>query len=364
MDIAILHQTIAKHDAIGTDISHMFSLFNRKHNCHVYCDFLLNEELPALNKEQLKELMRDSRNLVVYHHSVYWEEGEELLKQSKARIIIKYHNITPPSFFEECDDMYFRLCKKGREQTLRLAKMDPNILWMSDSLFNLKEVRVLDSIRNKVIIPPFNNIREWRDLAPDDELLNRLIEDKHINLFFVGRVVPNKGHLFLLEIVNNFLDHYGDGLILHIAGRKEERLSSYYQGLDSCIEKFDLQSKVRFLGEISDAELLAYYLGCDFFICASLHEGFCVPLIESQSLCLPVIARKTSAISETVGKKQIILGEDVLEYSAAIKTLYQNARYRDFFVAEGLKNYSGRFENSVIEKKFIQAAEDFTAGKI
>ena len=38
---------------------------------------------------------------------------------------------------------------------------------------------------------------------------------------------------------------------------------------------------VHFAGHVSNEELIAYYDVADLFLCASEHEGFCVPLVEA-----------------------------------------------------------------------------------
>ena len=50
----------------------------------------------------------------------------EKLKKVKGKIIFKYHNITPPEFFESYNLKLFRLCKKGRAQTLQYIKDFPD----------------------------------------------------------------------------------------------------------------------------------------------------------------------------------------------------------------------------------------------
>ena len=49
-------------------------------------------------------------------------------------------------------------------------------------------------------------------------------------------------------------------------------------------------TNVHFTGHVSDAELTAYYDVADLFLCASAHEGFCVPIVESFYKQIPVVA--------------------------------------------------------------------------
>ena len=75
----------------------MYEIFNKRYECYVYCDNLLNLPVNKITRTHLLDIISDDRNLVIYHHSVFWSEGEEILSKCKA-MIIRYHNITPPIF--------------------------------------------------------------------------------------------------------------------------------------------------------------------------------------------------------------------------------------------------------------------------
>ena len=47
---------------------------------------------------------------------------------------------------------------------------------------------------------------------------------------------------------------------------------------------------VHFLGHVSNEELSALYDVADLFLCASEHEGFCVPIVEAFYKRVPVLA--------------------------------------------------------------------------
>ena len=50
----------------------------------------------------------------------------------------------------------------------------------------------------------------------------------------------------------------------------------------------------------SNEELTAYYELADVFVCASEHEGFCVPLVESFHMGVPVLAYAATAVPSTM----------------------------------------------------------------
>ncbi|MBF0474782.1 MAG: glycosyltransferase family 4 protein [Deltaproteobacteria bacterium] len=353
MNAVILHQSIAADDPIGIDIRGMYQILNRRHQCYVYGDDVLQNDLDRLDKSSMLELLANPENMVIYHHSRYWPEGESFLDQAKARIIIKYHPITPEWFFLGVSEDDYRKCCLGREQTSRLAHKNIS-LWMSDSHYNHQELEH-HFAGYQVVMPPFHLIDLRRQTRPDEETLKYLLEDDRVNLLSVGGVTPDKGHDFLVRIVKDYCLRYDGNIVLHIIGKKNAGLSRATDHLDHLINEFGLAGRVRFLDDVNDQMLLAFYLGCDCFISGSRHEGFGMRLVEAQSLYLPVIARKLSSVEERLGPGQILLGEDPAEYAKTIRRLARDKEYRTSVIQTGYRNYQDRFTTGAIERLFVDA---------
>jgi hypothetical protein len=66
---------------------------------------------------------------------------------------------------------------------------------------------------------------------------------------------------------------------------------------------------VHFIGHVSNEELVAYYELADAFICASEHEGFCVPLIEAFQMGVPVIAYAATAVPATMDGGGVLVAD-------------------------------------------------------
>ena len=47
----------------------------------------------------------------------------------------------------------------------------------------------------------------------------------------------------------------------------------------------------------------------DVFVCASEHEGFCVPLVEAMGKGIPVVAYDAAAVGETVGGAGLLVSD-------------------------------------------------------
>jgi hypothetical protein len=69
---------------------------------------------------------------------------------------------------------------------------------------------------------------------------------------------------------------------------------------------------------VTDAELTAYYDIADLFLCASAHEGFCVPIVESFYKRVPVVAYAATAVPSTMDGAGVLYTEQDPSTVAAI----------------------------------------------
>lgn len=357
MKVIILHQTVTNHDAIGNDIEMMYRIFNKKWKCYIYAQNQFNRELNYISEEELDFELNQVDTIFIYHHSVFWKAGEEILNKAKGKIIIRYHNITPAEFFEGYNENHFSQCSLGRKQTVRLAKIFSDAVWLVDSNYNAEDIIAYVAKENIFVCPPFHKIEEWADKKPDENVLKELVNNQMINLLFVGRVVPNKGHILLIDILYSFCKNYDNKVKLRVIGKFDDGLAKYNDLIKEKINRYGLGNYIEFIGEINDATLMSYYLGSDIFICTSEHEGFCVPIVEANYFGLPIIARNSSAIPETMGKGEVILQEDEKAYAAAIHVIMGDIRARKMLIKNGQNNYNTRFQYNTIYDTFKKVME-------
>lgn len=341
MKILFMHQTIATYDAIGNDIRGMYDALSKNNECFVYCEYYKTQGYERLSKMEVEEFLSCPDNTVIYNHSGYWENGEILLLQAKAKIIIRYHNVTPAHFFKKYSEFYIEQCEKGREQTLRLMELFPEALWLSDSKYNASELTMIPKERQS-ILPPFHQLQVFDGIKADENVLQEIKATEGVKILFTGRIAPNKGHLSWISMIKNYKENYGP-VHGYIVGKFDDSLQGYTKELKCEILALGLENDISFIGEINDASLLAYYQGCDYYVSFSDHEGFGVPFIEAQYLKLPVIAKDRAAAGEVLGENQLLLDEDVNLYSSAIAYLQGHPEVRQELIDIGYKNCVERF---------------------
>ena len=352
MKAVILTPTLVPHDAVGNDVRMQHKVLNEIIPTFLYTDSFVEDSYSSpylITKEELLNLSLNKNNIFIYHHSVYWELGDTLLPQTKAKIFIKYHNITPPNFFAPYNKTYENICRLGILQNQRLKKLDA--LFLADSSFNAKD------FPNAKVVPVFTLLDDFQkeiDLQFADTLLNN-----QLNILFVGRFAPNKGHTHLVKTIF-LLKEYGLNPTLHIAGAIDKRLAKYYQEIKDLISFYSLEKNIKIYNKLPFKKLLTLYKTSDIFLLLSEHEGFCVPILESQTTSLPIVSVDKTAIKETIGKEQIVLKDfDYNKIASTIFTLYKNPSYQTYLSAKGRENLH-RFSFENIKKLFLGAVLDST----
>jgi glycosyltransferase involved in cell wall biosynthesis len=248
---------------------------------------------------------RSSEDVIVYHVTIGDSRLTDFVLHRSERLVLVYHNITPATFFRDVDQGFAQLLDDGRRQLpALLAKADRVI---ADSAFNAQELIALG--RDDVVVtPPPLNLGRLVETQPDTALLEsfeQAIPGKMV--LFVGQLLPHKRPDLLLGAHHLLVTNYRADTRLVIAG--PNRNPRYRDALNAYVQEANLDT-VWITGELSDAQLAAFYRRADAFVTASEHEGFCVPLVEAFHFDVPVVARGFGAIPETAGGAALVLPPD------------------------------------------------------
>lgn len=354
--IAILSPRIIDGDAVSNDVIGMHqSLIKYGYEVQIFAaDWTVSKPL-IKHVNAIKPFLSKSSDIFIYHYSVGWDIGLSLLQELKCRKIIKYHNVTPPEFYEGINAEYFSVCKIGREQLKSIvdARCD---LYLSDSEYNAQELYSKGVCRTTgLVLPPFHHIERLQQIESDFTIIDKY-QDGKTNILMVGRLAPNKGHLALIDAFNVYYTSYNRESRLLIVGQEDERLRSYTTLLYEKVQSLSLQEAVVFTGEVSDKALKAYYLVSNIFMITSEHEGFCVPLVESMAMKLPIVAYGSSAIPYTVGKTGLVWGQlDPYLLAGSVDYIVRNEFISASLGEMGWRRYKEIFANEQVETRFMEA---------
>jgi glycosyltransferase involved in cell wall biosynthesis len=234
---------------------------------------------------------------VIYHHSIGSPVAEQLAALA-PRLVLIYHNVTPPEFFAQVNPGLAQEMILGREQLARLAPRTG--LALGVSAYNADELRQA-GFAPVDVLPLVLDERDY-ELAPDPALAARW-EGRGPRLLFVGRLVPHKRQEDVIKLLF-YLRRLEPGAILWLVG--DPWLPEYTAWLRELVRDLCLDDAVHFLGKVPAAELVSYYCLADLFVSMSEHEGFGKPLIESMHLGLPVMAYAAAGIPGTLGPAGVL----------------------------------------------------------
>ena len=231
-------------------------------------------------------------DLVINHFSV----GSDVTRMAFAlpwRMILNYHNITPPEFFVGIHDELARLCYQGRRE-LRAHRTRVDFA-LGASAFNQAELDAMGFAPTAVlpVVPDFEHVS-----GSADPWIGKAFDDDCTNVLFVGRIAPNKRQDNVIRHFAAYQRRFNPRSRLLLAGSAEgfDRYQMQLRALARRIGAHD----VLFLGQVTNEQLTALYDVADVFLSASEHEGFCVPLVEAFHAGVPVLALARAAVPATL----------------------------------------------------------------
>jgi len=250
---------------------------------------------------RLEDMTRDYRELVdtirpddiVINQFSLGSRASRTAYAVPSRMILTYHNITPPQYFLGEPPGLVRQTYHGRRELQAYrSRVD---LALGVSAFNRRELDALGFSRTGIqpLVADFTHL----DVPPDTRILDTY-DDDAVNILFVGRLIPNKRPDNLIRYFHAYRASSRRPARLLLAG-SHAHFPNYRDELYALAARLGV-GDVHILGQVSAAELTALYDVADVFLSASEHEGFCVPLMEAFYKRVPVIARAAAAVPDTL----------------------------------------------------------------
>ena len=309
-----------------------------------YIDERLGTDI-AVRTDDLSFIEPD--DLVIYHLST----GNKLNSRFGAlpcRKIVKYHNITPPDFFFGYEKETVKACIAGYKEAAALS--DKPVFAFADSAYNKSELIRLGyqcEIEVLPILIPFEDYEK----EPDAEVMERM-NDGCTNIIFTGRVVPNKKQEDIIAAFYTYQKYYNPDSRLILVGN-HALIPAYYESLEEYVKALGVRNVI-FTGHIKFSAILAYYKSADLFLCMSDHEGFCVPLLEAMFFDVPIVAKDTTAVGETLGGSGILLPDAGPGMAAGVMNRVLTDEALRKKVLDNQKERLKDFDNGRIKKQLLK----------
>lgn len=144
------------------------------------------------------------------------------------------------------------------------------------------------------VIPNGVDLDKFRGYVRDSVFRRNFAADNEKIVFFIGRLVNEKGAHILLDAMPKILTYYSD-VKLVITGKGPQ-----LDFLRNKAASMGIEDKVYFTGYISDDILSKLYMCVDVAVFPSLYEPFGIVVLESMVAGVPVVVSDAGGIGEIV----------------------------------------------------------------
>lgn len=235
----------------------------------------------------------------------YWGYSrlEARLQSWPGPLAVHYHNITPPAFFTP-GSAHDEMTRRGYAQLARLA--DRFDLVLGDSAYNVRELAALRTrpVPGLCVYPVVD--RAALLAAPADTRSVEAVAGSDEPLWlFVGRLAPNKRQDDVMRAFDHFVATTGRGRLALVGDAAG--VPGYAGTVRELASQLPSGHRIAIVGSVPDDLLRAWYRRAAVFVCASQHEGFCVPVAEAMAFGVPVVALDRGAVGETVGEGGVVI---------------------------------------------------------
>lgn len=298
-------------DGIGNDITGLHSILQKNRiPSFIICRITDRTDESVMDNFPFPLETRQS-DIHILHYGGYGYPVRDFMKL-KGRKILRYHNMTPPEFFQpflvsEHYSIFQFNYEKSLVETAFLADASDEI-W-ADSEYNrdclLESYSGKDFLKFKVK-PIF---RRYRTAEPA-----KIRKEK--TLIFTGRYSPNKKLEDCIYTLY-FLKKIDSAFRMIFLGKKISVFQKYSDFLQSLLNELNLQDSVFFIESPSDEFIFKKMTQSFAYLSCSEHEGFGIPVLEAFGAGMPVIYRAVPALKEITrtaglafnGKKYELIAE-------------------------------------------------------
>jgi len=193
----------------------------------------------------------------------------------------------------------------------------------------------------KVVYPGYN-----KPNIPEN--CNNMIDGKYF--LYVGVIKERKNLLRMLEAFNSFARDFPD-YSFAIVGKGG---GQYFEKVISFIKKHGGE-KVKYYGYLDEGRLACLLKNAQALLYVSLIEGFGFPVLEAQSLGIPVITSNTSSLKEVALEGALLVDPlDLTAIRKAMSEIASDQELKNRLIKGGEKN-TQRFNWQKCAREFLDA---------
>jgi glycosyltransferase involved in cell wall biosynthesis len=268
----------------------------RQHMAAVSPDDLRVGTVTPLNRRALEYF--HSSDIYVFHYPNYYPLLESIAWVDRGVIIVDYHGVTPPHLWA---GEGYEAQAEGQQRLELVRYADYAIAhsaFMRDELIQRGVIAPERVFVNALVVP----IERFRPGPRPAELATRyaLAADQPV-LLYVGRMAANKRIEDLVRALVYVRAHHPRAALLLVGDDRTAHYAQVVAEARRLAMALGVADGVIFTGQVPDEELVAHYQLADLFVTASLHEGFCIPVVEAMACGVPVVGAHATVLPDTIG---------------------------------------------------------------
>jgi glycosyltransferase involved in cell wall biosynthesis len=194
-----------------------------------------------------------------------------------------------------------------------------------------------------VVVPELIDLDRWRR-----ELSESPCEEGPPRILTVAHLYPRKGVDTLLRAFAKI----STDAVLRIVGAGPES-----ERLEHLATTLGITDRVRFLGHLPFASLVAEYRNATLFVLPTEQEGFGIVFLEAMASSLPIVATRVAAVPEVVSDGMtalLIEPGDESTLAQMLETLLGDSALRERLGRTG-RAHASRFAAPVVARQFLAA---------
>ncbi len=311
----------------------------------LYADFIAPQLQTVAQPSRYYE--PTGRDLLWFQYSIATDNVDQALVSPDYRLM-DYHGICPPHLFRGQNAHLEYLCAVGLERLPSMRDSFEQVVVHSDDA----GLTLLNAGYEAARLHKYYLAADTQRLmgAAEPALAQSLAKLEY--LLMVGRVVPQKDVMALLEVFAQVNRHRPD-TVLMIAGNREQA-GKYQQQLDSAVAALGLSQRVLFAGQINNPAVLAsLYRHARLLVVTSEWESFCVPIAEALTFGVPAAVHNQPPMTEVAGPGGLLFDKKrPAESGGEIAALLADENAYDALAVQALA-WSANFTNAALRRSVL-----------
>ncbi len=359
IDVRLWNET-----GIGRYIRNLVENLIRTDSGHEYILFACSKDF-----NDIKRLILKSENFQIIKADIHWHSASEqiefpslLNKYNLDLMHFPYFSVPvmyKKPFVVTVHDLIINNFSTGRATTLPrpiyFVKKIGYSYVLKSAIKNSRKILAPSLATKQEILSHYSVPAQKIEVTPegiDKTILDfkpNIFSEKHPYFLYVGNAYPHKNVERLIEAFLIFSEKHPE-YKLRLVGKKD----FFYERLIHKIHN----SKIEFMGYVTDMDLAKLYKNSEATIAPSLMEGFGLTVLEALSLGSIVACSAIPSLQEVAGESAIYFDpEDVLTLTSAMETVAgMNKGTRDERISAGLTR-AGKFSWEKMTKETIDVYE-------